>query len=142
MNINSILLLNAISQHIMFATGSMIKNRKIENIEDVIKQVHKIYLHFGFKIMQISSDRDFEPLRKYMADLGILLKCKYKKERVPDIEKFNRTVKERVQYTQSAMPFKLIYKLMIVHIVASAIFLFKFFSSLKYCLRTVQNKMP
>ena len=77
-----------------------------------------------------------------MADLGILLKCKYKKERVPDIEKFNQTVKERVQYTQSAMPFKLIYKLMIVHIVASAIFCLNSFPPLNTVSELSKTKCP
>ena len=57
-----------------------------------------------------------------MSDLGIFLNCAYKKEHFPDIEQFNQTVKERVQSAGSSMPFKNIYKLMIVHIVISAIF--------------------
>ena len=44
MHINGIGFLNAISQHIIFFTGSMIKNQKIDNIEYLIKQAHKIYL--------------------------------------------------------------------------------------------------
>ena len=47
MHINQIGFLNTISRHIMFATGSMIKKRKIENIADVITKVHKLYLHCG-----------------------------------------------------------------------------------------------
>ena len=41
----------------MFATVSMTKNRKIKNIEDVIKQVHKLYLQRGFKITRIYDDK-------------------------------------------------------------------------------------
>ena len=41
-HINVIDFLNTISRHIMFATGSMIKIRKIENIADDITQVHKL----------------------------------------------------------------------------------------------------
>ena len=40
----------------MFATGSIIKNRKINNIEYGIKQGHKIYLQRGFKITRIYAD--------------------------------------------------------------------------------------
>ena len=50
MHINGISFLNTISRHIMFATGSMIKNRKVENIADGITQVHKLYLQRSFKI--------------------------------------------------------------------------------------------
>ena len=44
MHINVIGFLKAISQHIMFATESMIKNRKVDHTADVITQVHKLYL--------------------------------------------------------------------------------------------------
>ena len=55
-HINDISFLNTISRHIMFATGVMIKYRKINNIEDRNKQVKKIYLQCGFKITCIYSD--------------------------------------------------------------------------------------
>ena len=45
----------------MFATGSMIKNRKKKNIEYENKQFHKLYLQGGFKIMPINSYSEFEP---------------------------------------------------------------------------------
>ena len=63
MHSNGIGFLNTISRHIMFSTGIMIKNRKIENIADGITQVHKLYLQRGFKITHMHTDCDFEPLR-------------------------------------------------------------------------------
>ena len=63
-HINLIVFLNNISQNIMFVTGSMIKNRKIENIADGIIQVHKLYLQNGCKITHMHTDCEFEPLRK------------------------------------------------------------------------------
>ena len=50
MHINRIVFLNTISRHIIFATGSMIKNRKVDNISNGITQVHKLYLQRGFKV--------------------------------------------------------------------------------------------
>ena len=50
MHINVIGFLDTISQHIMFAIGSMIKNRKIENILDGIIQLHKLKLQRSFNI--------------------------------------------------------------------------------------------
>ena len=64
MQINGISFLDTISRHIMFDTGSMIKNLKIENISDRITQVHKLYLQRGFKITHIHAYSEFEPLRK------------------------------------------------------------------------------
>ena len=77
----------------------MIKNRRVKKIEDGIKQVIKIYLQRGFKITDIHADREFELLCVEISDIGIYLNCVSKKEHVPAIEIFNRTVKERVQST-------------------------------------------
>ena len=59
--------------------GSIIKNRKSNNIEDGIKQVNKLYLQCGFKITLIHSDSEFEPMWVEMDDLGISLYCASKK---------------------------------------------------------------
>ena len=61
MHINGIGFLITISRHIMFATGSMIKNRKVEKIVGGITQVHKLYLQRGFKITHMHTDCEFEP---------------------------------------------------------------------------------
>ena len=114
--INVIGFLNTISRHIMFATGSMIKNRKVENIADRITQVQKLYLQRGFKITHMHTYCEFEPLRKKMTALGINLNCASKKEHVPDIERYIRTVKERVRSAQANIPLKRISKLMILHL--------------------------
>ena len=106
----------------MFSTGIMIKKPKIENIADGITQVHKLYLQRGFKITHMHTDCEFETIRKEMIYIGIKLKCASKKEHVPEIERIIRTVKERVRSARSTMPFKQISKLMIVHLVSSAIF--------------------
>ena len=63
----------------MFATGIMIKNRKIKNIVDRIMQVHKLYLQRGFKITCMHYDRKFETLRMKITALGINLNLAYKK---------------------------------------------------------------
>ena len=56
MHTNGIGFLITISRHIMFATGSMIKNRKFEHIADGFTQVHKLYLQHGFKITYMHTD--------------------------------------------------------------------------------------
>ena len=59
----------------MFATGGVIKNLKIENIVDVITQVHKLYLKRGFEMTHTHTDCEFEPLRNEITALGIKLNC-------------------------------------------------------------------
>ena len=106
MYISGIGFLITISRHIMFATGSMIKNRKVEHTADGITQVRKLYLHRGFKITHMHTDCEFEPLSKEITSIGINLNCESKKEHVPEIEHFIRTVKERLRSARANMPFK------------------------------------
>ena len=106
----------------MFATGSIINNRKVEHIADGITKVHKLYLQRGFKITHINTDCEFEPLRKEMTALCINPNCASKMEHVPEIERLIRTVKDPVRSAGATMTFKHISKLMIVHLVASVIF--------------------
>ena len=122
MHINGIGFIITISRQIIFANRSMIKDPKIEHLADGITQVHKLYLQRSFKITHMHTNCEFEPLRKYMNALGINLNCASKKEHVPEIERFIRTVKDSVRSARATMPFKRISKLMIVHLVASAIF--------------------
>ena len=63
-HINGLGFLNTISRHIIFAIGSIIKDRKIENIAYWIIQAHKLYLQRCFKITHMHTDCEFEPLRK------------------------------------------------------------------------------
>ena len=83
MNTNSIGFLNTISQHIIYATGSIIKNRKVKNMENEIKQLTKLYLQRGFKITRIHDNSEFESLQPEMSDIGVSLNLSSKKEHVP-----------------------------------------------------------
>ena len=57
-----------------------------------------------------------------MTALDINLNCESKKEHVPEIERFIRTVQEHDRSAQATMRFKQKSKLIMVHPVASAIF--------------------
>ena len=59
--------------------GSIIKNRKLNNIADGIKKVNKLYLQCGLKITHIYADSEFEPIRVEMDDIYISLYCASKK---------------------------------------------------------------
>ena len=142
MNINGIGFLNFISRHILFATVIMIKNKKIKDIEGGIKQFNKLYLQRGFKITRIHSYSEFETLRAKMDYIGISLDCTSKKEHVTDIEQLNQTVKERVRSTQVAMPFKRFSKLIIIHIIVTAVFWLNDYPPSKPASGLTNTKVP
>ena len=142
MHINGIGLLITISRHIMFATGSIIKNRKVEHIADGIRQAQKLYLQSSFNITHMHTNCEFEPLQKEMTTLGIKLNCASKEEHVPEIKRFIRTVKERVRSARAIIPFKRISKFMIVHLVASTIFWINAFPSSTHVAGLADTKGP
>ena len=90
----------------------------MNNIEEIIKQINRMYLQRGFNITWIHTDKDFEPLRLEVASLDSALNCFPNKLNFPYIERFNQTIKELVQSDRAAVPFTPISKLRIFHLVA------------------------
>ena len=64
-----------------------------------------------------------------MDDIFISIYYASKKWHILDIEWFNQTVKERVLYAWVVMTFKIVSKLVIIHIFATAIFCLNYFPS-------------
>ena len=77
-----------------------------------------------------------------MAYIGIYLNCASNKEHITNIEQLNHTVKERVRSSQAAMPFTRILKLMVVHLVATAIFWTNAFTPSKHATGLYSTKYP
>ena len=88
----------------------------------------------------IHADREFELLQSEMNHLGISLNFVSKKEHVPDIERFNRTINEPIRYTWSSIPFNKLSKLMVVHIIATDIVWLDAFTLLKSGTRLSNTK--
>jgi hypothetical protein len=73
-------------------------------------------------------DGEFEPLRDDLLELGITLNTTANDEHVGDIERYIRTVKERVRCIYNVLPFTLIPHRLIVEMVYFSIFWLNSFS--------------
>jgi len=87
-----------------------------------LKQVIDAYEARGFKIQQILADRQFEHARKHIEMMGITLNITSRDEHVQEIERFIRTVKERVWAIVNTLPFKQYPNRLIVETVYNTIF--------------------
>ena len=67
-------------------------------------------------------DGQFESARGALTELGITVNITFRDEHVGDIERYIRTVKERVHATYNSMPFTTIPPRMIMEMVKHAIF--------------------
>ena len=77
-----------------------------------------------------------------MDDIFISIYYASKEWHIPGIEWFNNTVKERVLYSWAVMTFKLVSKLMIIHIFAIAIFCLNYFPPSKPGAGFSSTKLP
>ena len=72
-----------------------------------------IYNKAGFKIKEIRSDNEFRPLQESLSnDFGIGMNFANPQEHVPEAERNNRVIKERVRVTYHCLPYKQITKTM------------------------------
>ena len=95
-----------ISRHIHFGTVEMIANRRADTVLNSIKSVLHIYKQRGFNVSHLLMDGEFEPLRGALAGLGIQLNMVTNQEHVPEVERYIRTLKERVRCIYNTLPFE------------------------------------
>jgi Zinc knuckle len=94
-----------ISRNLRFGTTEMIQNQKNETILKAIRNVLNIYEGRGFKVSHFLMDGQFNSLRNEILSLGIDLNAVARQEHVPEVERYIRTLKERVRSHYNALPF-------------------------------------
>ena len=118
MFINKVAFFITTSRNLKFGTVEAISNRQVTTIVAKLKSVCQIYHHRGFRVNAILGDPEFEPIRSTFPQLN----CCAADEHVPDIERYIRTVKDRVRSTYRMLPFKRVPRLILIHLVKNAVF--------------------
>lgn len=94
--------------------------RFIPTIKSKLLSVLHLYAQRGFKVHTILADGEFAPLESAMPRTAFNL-CGTE-EHVPEIERYIRTVKDRIRSCCNALPFQSIPRVMLARMVANAIF--------------------
>ena len=118
MFINKVAFLVTTSRNLKFGTVEALSNRQITTIIAKVKSVCQIYHHRGFRVTMILGDPEFKPICGTFPQLN----CCAADEHVPDIERYIRTVKDRVRSTYRMLPFKRVPRLVLIHLVKNAVF--------------------
>jgi len=121
MSINKIWFFVSISCHIKFGTAEMIENMQSATLLRSVKQIKRLYMQRGFRLVDILMDGQFEPLRGDLAAMGIQLNTVSNDEHVSEIEHYIRTVKERVRSIYNTLPFQRMPGHLIIKMVSSSI---------------------
>ena len=103
-----------ISKHIKFGTTGKLDIMENKILVKHFKIFFGLYTNRGFRIKVVMADNQFEILRGDISDLGANINVVSRDEHVPDIERYIRTIKERVRATHNMTPFKFIPPIFIV----------------------------
>ena len=122
MYVNRVPLLVTLSRNIKFGTVEAVKDRKEATLLKGIATVTSLYRKAGFKITTALMDGEFVPLRGGLAEIGITLNETSRDEHVGDIERYIRTVKERMRAIYNTLPFHKVPGRLVIEMAKTAVF--------------------
>merc|ERR1712086_528409 len=122
MKVTGIPFLMTISKHIKFGTAGKLDNMNNSHIIKHFKAVIGAYVARGFRVTIILADNQFESMRGDLANLHATLHITSRDEHVPEVERYNRTVKERVRGNHAMLPFQHLPPVFVIEMVYNAVF--------------------
>jgi hypothetical protein len=122
MKVNGIPFLMTISRQIKFGSAGKLDTLENKTIISHFRVVIGVYASRGFRATIILADNQFESMRGELADLGAIINIVSRDEHVPEIERYNHTVKERVRSAYNILPFKHVPPVFIVELVYTQVF--------------------
>jgi len=100
MHVNGLPFLVTISHHLKFGTIEYLVKASDPVLLRGLAAVFAVYSKRGFSVRMIRGDGRFESLRGGLTELGVDLNVVSENEHVPEIERYIRTVKERMRCVQ------------------------------------------
>jgi len=122
MFINKIPFIMTMSCNICFGTAELIKDMKNNTLVTSNKQVVQAYQAHGFRLKAILADGQFIHIQQIIKQKGITLNICAGNEHIGEIERYIRTVKERVRSIATALPFERYPPQLTVKIVYNCVF--------------------
>jgi hypothetical protein len=122
MFINKLPFLITCSRNIKFGTAELLENRERKSILLALTKVIRIYKARGLDVQFMLMDGEFEPLRDDLTTLKVTLNVTANDEHVGEIERYIRTVKERVRCIYNTLPFQQIPNRMVIEMVYFSVF--------------------
>jgi hypothetical protein len=122
MFINSTPYLITVSRHLRFGTTTKLESKSSKTVTTQLLKVIKTYRGGGFSVKLVATDNEFNYMRGDLAECGVLLNETSADEHVGEIERFIRTIKERVRATYNALPFRKIPGKLVTEMVNAGVY--------------------
>ena len=120
MFVNIVPFLITVSCGLHFGTVESLPNHQIPTVTAALTHVVQTYCCHGFWIATTLADPEFEPFQTSFGDISFNFCAQ--NEHIPEIECYIHMVKDCTQSGYNLLPFECIPHLMVIHLVANAVF--------------------
>jgi len=123
MKVNGLWFLTTISRHIYYRTAQYTENQTVDCYRDALRSVIQIYNRAGFQVRRIHCDNEFvEIMDQLIEDPEFDIEINYAnpQEHVPEAERNNRVLKERVRAVYHRLPYNRLPRTMVKTMVSEA----------------------
>jgi hypothetical protein len=123
-----------VSRSIGFITATLLADRKKQTILEAMKQIMNLYRNRGHEIKELDFnvqgqpihtilvDNEFQVLKEEIETLGVNINVVSKDEHVPEVERQNRVIKERVRAIVQTMPYQKLPKKMRIALIQYVVY--------------------
>ncbi len=106
--------MTAIDDTIRYRSLVPLESRTADSLFSALDEILRVYNDAGYTIRDIHCDNEFRPLMEPIKDeLGVDMNYANAEDHVPEAERNNRTIKERVRALVNGLPFKIMPRAMI-----------------------------
>jgi hypothetical protein len=110
-------MLTAIDQTIKFGSLVPMNTKQHDEYYRALGKILRYYNNAGFVIKEIHCDGEYRGMiEKVEADLDVKMNFTNAQDHVPEAERNNRTIKERIRAAYHCLPYKVIPRIMIRHL--------------------------
>ena len=139
MKVNGIWFLTTISRNLYYRTAHYIQQQTSECYKTTLMEVVRIYNRAGMRVSRIHADNEFraviDPIRD---DLDLDVNYANPQDHVPEAERNNRTIKERIRATYHRLPYHTLTRTMVKTLVTESAKQIKLFPSFPWHLQLLQ----
>jgi hypothetical protein len=125
--------------NIQFRTAEYLPNTTLAPYRSGIEILVRMYKTAGFTVTTIDCDPEFKPLKSWLQDaFQVSMNVANPQAHVPQIERTNRVIKERVRAAFHSLPYKQLPKTLVDYLVMEATKKLNFFPPQWRCFVSVQ----
>ena len=123
MKVNGLWFLTTISRNIYYRTAQYVESQTVNCYREALREIIRIYNRAGFQVRRIHCDNEFANIMNELVndgELDIEINYANSQEHVPEAERNNRVLKERVRAVYHRIPYDRLPRVMVIMMVTEA----------------------